>query len=392
MPSTTDYQLHGDAAPSQSRKSETALILGATGPLLLAIAGSAIVPLPCAFGQMGIPAGTAFMVLVALANDHTTVLLVRAAARLRVSSYEEVVLCTIGPHGLFWARVSLVVLLFGTQCGSLAAIQETAVRAAQLAGLPWLAGTSGGHALLLLVPAATVVMPLSLLSLGEMSGLSVFGVTIMTGVALYLLYYAAAAGDLSRPLEPYEAEVRWAAVPQAVSTLGYAFYIQPCALPMLNQLPGGAEGARLLERALHLTFVLTTLVYLAIGASGLLFFGANTPQAPPPPSPTACIATFTPASSSTSCTTSSSSTASPRCLLLPQDVLQGFGGGAGAALSALFALYLMLCFPPMLVPLRETLVRLLRRSYLLRPSRTRAPMPTPPQPLLRRSHATPPHS
>ena len=114
---------------------------------------------------MGIPAGAAFMVLVALANDHTTVLLVRAAARLRVSSYEEVVLCTIGPHGLFWARVSLVVLLFGTQCGSLAAIQETAVRAAQLAGLPWLAGTSGGHALLLLVPAATVVMPLSLLSL-----------------------------------------------------------------------------------------------------------------------------------------------------------------------------------------------------------------------------------
>ena len=41
-------------------------------------------------------------------------------------------------------------------------------------------------------------------------------------------------------------------------------------------------------------------------------------------------------------------------------VLQGFGGGAGAALSALFAVYLMLCFLPMLVPLRETLVRLFR--------------------------------
>ena len=121
-------------------------------------------------------------------------------------------------------------------------------------------------------------MPLSLLSLGEMSGLSVFGVSIMVGVAVYCVYYAASAGDFGRAPPEYEEQVRWAALPQAISTLGYAFYVQPCALPMLERLPGGERGAALLERALHLTFALTTLIYLAIGASGLLLFGAATPQ------------------------------------------------------------------------------------------------------------------
>lgn len=51
-------------------------------------------------------------------------------------------------------------------------------------------------------------------------------------------------------------------------------------------------------------------VYLVVSVSGLLFFGLDTPQ----------------------------------------DVLQGFGGPAGAAISALFALYLMLCFAPCCVP------------------------------------------
>ena len=274
--STEDYHLHSEAAPpSPRRTSDTSLVLGTTGPLLLAIAGSAIVPLPCAFGQMGIPAGTAFMVLVALANDHTTILLVRAATKLRVGSYEEVVLCTMGEHGLFWARVSLVILLFGTGCGSLAAIQETTVRAATGLGF----GLSAtGRTLLLVVPTAVLVMPLSLLSLGEMSGLSVFGVSIMVGVAVYCVFYAASAGDFGREPPEYEERVRWTALPQAISTLGYAFYVQPCALPMLERLPGGERGAALLERALHLTFALTTLVYLAIGASGLLLFGAATPQ------------------------------------------------------------------------------------------------------------------
>ena len=44
--SSADYHLHSEAPPSPRRSSDAALVLGTTGPLLLAIAGSAIVPLP----------------------------------------------------------------------------------------------------------------------------------------------------------------------------------------------------------------------------------------------------------------------------------------------------------------------------------------------------------
>ena len=42
----------------------------------------------------------------------------------------------------------------------------------------------------------------------------------------------------------------------------------------------------------------------------------------------------------------------------PQDLLQGFDGVIGGSLAAFFAVYLMLSFSPIVVPLRETLVRL----------------------------------
>jgi len=74
-----------------------------------------------------------------------------------------------------------------------------------------------GRTLLLVVPTAVVVMPLSLLSLGEMSGLSVFGVSIMVGVAVYCVYHAALAGDFGREPPEYEQHVRRAALSLSLS-------------------------------------------------------------------------------------------------------------------------------------------------------------------------------
>ena len=68
-------------------------------------------------------------------------------------------------------------------------------------------------------------------------------------------------------------------------------------------------------------------------------------------------------------------------------MLQGFGGPAGATISALFAVYLMLCFAPVCVALRETLVRLSRHlharsrsrlAYARTPLHERAPDPSSP--------------
>lgn len=43
----------------------------------------------------------------------------------------------------------------------------------------------------------------------------------------------------------------------------------------------------------------------------------------------------------------------------------GFDGHIGSSLNALFSVYLMFCFPPILVPLRETLVRLYRQRHFM---------------------------
>jgi amino acid permease len=304
------YTIYSEAEPL-SKWQENKLVVAAGGPLLLAIAGSSLLPLPCAFGQAGFVAGTALLLLIAAVNDYTTVLMVRAAARLRVSSYEEAVLGSTGRTGLLVARLSLVVLLFGTLCGNLAAIAETATRALYLAGYEWLASQQA----LLLTGATLLVLPLSLNSLTDMVELSIFGVGTMLLMAGYLVYVCVCSGA---QLESFELDIRLEALPEAASTLGFAFYVQPCVLPMLRSLPPGPLGARVLERATHLTYLVITLVYLIVGAAGLLLFGRDTPQ----------------------------------------DVLQGFGGAGGALVATLVSLYLAASFAPIAVPLRESVVRL----------------------------------
>ncbi|EOD36973.1 hypothetical protein EMIHUDRAFT_122479, partial [Emiliania huxleyi CCMP1516] len=246
-------------------------VVKTSGPLLLAISGSALLPLPCAFGQAGIPGASVLLVLTAAANDYTTILMVRAASRLGVSSYEEAVLGSAGRAGLVVARVSLVVLLFGTLCGNLSAISETAERALVLAGWTRLAARHD----VLLAGATVVVMPLSLLQLGEMGGISLFGLAMMVALLGYLAH---ACLHSHAALRPYMLSPQPAALPTAASTFGYALYVQPCVPPLLRSLPPGEQGRKTLERAAHLTFGVSALFYLLVGCSGLLLFDTKTPQ------------------------------------------------------------------------------------------------------------------
>ena len=314
-----DYQRL--AAPP-TKLTEFVLVVRTAAPMLLAIAGSAFTPLPCAFSLTGVPVGIVICLLIALANNYTSAILVRDAARLRVSGYEEVVFAGGGRVGLNFARAALVILLFGTLCGCLAAIEETGARASELAGLQWLGATYAGRASLIGTITVAVLLPLSLYSLGELEIVSLIGFAMMVIISCYVVALAVASGHgLSGASEQLlSAESVLEQLPEAASTFGYAFYIQPCALPLLRTLPPGDDGARVLIRALRLTFSLTLLAYLAVGIGGLVLFDGDPPQ----------------------------------------DLLQGFGGGVGAALAAFFCAYLTLCFPPILVPLRETIVRLCR--------------------------------
>ena len=336
---STPYALMGATTSSTTRLLE---VFRCTGALLLAIVGSALTPLPCAFSLSGLALGTLILLLIGIANDYTTVIMVRAAAELGVSGYEEIVERASGPRSLVWCQVSLVILLFGSMCCCLEVIQETSTRALGEVALEangalasgWLSGTSEGQAVVLVTLTTALLLPLSLASMGELPIVSAVGVAMMALLCLYVTFLASGIVEHHVPLrdaglaqptpqQSHSTIPSFADLSKAASTFGYAFYIQPCALPLLRGLPDGAEGGSILERALHLTFVLTAASYLTVGVGGLVIFGDGH---------------------------------------VPQDLLQGFGGRVGGALSGLFCLYLCLCFPPILVPLREVLVRLWHRS------------------------------
>ncbi len=42
-------------------------------------------------------------------------------------------------------------------------------------------------------------------------------------------------------------------LPEAFAVLGFAFYMQPMLMPLLKEMPAGPAGAKLTERAVHIT-------------------------------------------------------------------------------------------------------------------------------------------
>lgn len=315
-------------------------------PLLLAIAGSSLTPLPCAFSLAGMAAGVGILLLIGAANLYTTVIMVRAASRCDVSGYEQVIERAGGASALRYCEVALVVLLFGSATTCLTVIQETATRAliemAAVSGgavTVWLATSVDGQRTLVCLITLLLLLPLSLSSMGELKVVSLLGVSMMLVLCAYVLWLATddgtrAASTLALglppppppPPPPKQAGGATRKLAEAASTFGYAFYIQPCALPLLRDLPSGELGERILTHALSITFLLTAMAYLTLGIGGVVIFGDGD---------------------------------------VPQDLLEGFEGRVGGVLSALFCLYLCLCFPPVVVPLREVLVRFWHRRRLI---------------------------
>ena len=158
---------------------ELRLIAQTAGPLLLAVAGSGLAPLPCAFYLAGIPAGLVALVVIALLNDYSSIILIKAGVRARTFGYEDIMLAGGGKWAQNACRAALVVLLFGTLCGSLSVIWETGQSAAAFLGWTFFSDDGFGRVVLLMFITAGVLLPLSLAALGEMMVVSLVGVSMM---------------------------------------------------------------------------------------------------------------------------------------------------------------------------------------------------------------------
>eukprot|EP00900_Chrysochromulina_parva_P016229 jgi/Chrpa1/24607/Chrysochromulina_OHIO_Genome00007882-RA len=259
--------------------SENLLVIKSAMPLLLAVAGVSIAPLPCAISLSGIPGGVFLLVLLACINCYTSILLATAASRVGNFGYEEI-MGLRGPCSQNISRIALIVMLFGTLCGSLSVVWETGKHGARFIwGLDaWLADDGIGGLTLLVILCFGVLLPLSLARLGEIFAISLIGITLSLVVTAYTLYTAVSTGGFSTPLDAAELTPVWSELPTTASLIGFAFWVQPVVLPLMEELPPGPVGVRIMTKALCLTYFCTALIYGSIGLGGFLAFGAATPQ------------------------------------------------------------------------------------------------------------------
>ena len=253
----------------------------------LVMFGGAIFPLAFAFSLTGLALGFAVVVTVALLNDYTCCLLLRAARRCddlgardangSTLSFEELARFCGGAPALALARVALVVLLFGTSCGGLAVIGEAGGRALCGAGLitggddpdaacapapawtralrprlgvpapanPEDAGVAVAVALTLLV-LAPLCLARDITSLDRAGAV---GLALLLALVVVVVSRAARAGFPEAVDHP--AAFAWrakgaSAAARAFPILGYAFYVHPVLLPMLKEMTARerAEGRR----------------------------------------------------------------------------------------------------------------------------------------------------
>jgi solute carrier family 38 (sodium-coupled neutral amino acid transporter), member 11 len=253
--------------------------------LTLGILGSSVLPIPYCFSRLGVFPGLVVALIVALANAYTGTILIRAAGHLKKTTYEGTVAGAFrnkaGIRTL--AQLALIFLLFGTLAGDAALLADTGTLTLEdltRGHVPEWLGGSGRVPMLALV--LFLVLPLSLSpqmrSLEKAAIAGIFLLFILTAVIIKETisagFPAIVTGEL--PLIKFApgAEEQ---LPEAMSVLFFAFYLQPMLLPLLSEMPEGKRGQDLLCSALNMTtLVIAFFAYGIVGVFGAARWGLKT--------------------------------------------------------------------------------------------------------------------
>mmetsp|Transcript_61416 Transcript_61416/g.194401 ORF Transcript_61416/g.194401 Transcript_61416/m.194401 type:complete len:488 (+) Transcript_61416:148-1611(+) len=294
------------------------------------IMGSPLVTVPYALSRVGLATGFLVMCVAGLMNYYTSKLLVdlaRVGAGAGQASFEDIGELAFGPQGRRATQGSLLLLLLGSMCCSLAAVRNVLTRGlSALLPAPAVATVCGGGGNLVLAGIILVViLPLALLrrmrqldaaaTVGNAILLLVVGVLVWGSVekGMPALREAWRAGDEAFFWRP------GGGVADAMAVLGFALYIQPQLLPLCNEMPPGVAGTRAMNAALTVTMATAVLLYTVAGAFAFAHFGYS----------------------------------------IHEDVLTNLSGPTAAVLDVSTACYLAVCFAPQHFTFRAVLSRLL---------------------------------
>jgi amino acid permease len=270
---------------AEEGESPSSAFRSAVSTLTLSILGSSVLPLPFCFSRLGVFPGLGVALIIALANAYTGIVLIRAAGHLKKRTYEGTVAAAFhnktGIRTL--AQLALVLLLFGTLAGDAALLADTGqltLEELTRGNVPEWLGDSGRIPMIALV--LLLVLPLSLSrrmrSLENAATAGIGLLLILTAVIIQETvsagFPAIVSGEL--PLMKFAPGAE-AQLPEAMSVLFFAFYLQPMLLPLLSEMPEGKQGQDVLCSALNITtLVIAFAAYGLVGIFGAARFGLAT--------------------------------------------------------------------------------------------------------------------
>ena len=180
----------------------------------------------------------------------------------------------------------MLLLLFGTVCGSIVVQGDAALRIAEGLGV-FQAGDAtrvlwglGPLDLSMIGIAACLLLPMSLLR--HLRSLEVAALASVPAFAALVLVLAGDCvawgfpGVRSGEVAWVVPNAGWAGVLEAIAIIGFADYCQPVLLPLLAEMPEGPVGLRTTKRAVDFTiFVFGTACYFSTAFFGAAAFGSR---------------------------------------------------------------------------------------------------------------------
>ncbi|KAK9821612.1 hypothetical protein WJX81_007885 [Elliptochloris bilobata] len=244
--------------------------------------GSALFPLPTAFEGTGLLAALLIMVVVAMVTVYACELLMDQCTVTGQHDYERL---SYAVGGIWWQRfteVSIVVLMVGTLVGGFVQTGEIFSTGA-LSYAPdtvpdWVQARAGSFLMVLAV--LFIVFPASLVEvMTQLEYISMVGfvfVLVMTATVIFQACFNGLPGWYSgefRPIGFQDID----SVGATVSVIGFAFYLQPIAMPMLREMPPGEVGYKILSFCMRTVIMgFAFIIYFCLGFFGAARWGAST--------------------------------------------------------------------------------------------------------------------
>lgn len=242
--------------------------------------------MPFALSNLGLVFGAIATFIVALANSYTGTIVLVASYALNTHTYEDLCFLVSGRKQVVKgiAQGTMFMLLFGTQCASAALLADCGslfIKGVFQDRLQLPSDTVVNWLGLILLTGA-VVLPLSLKKQIRSLEHAAAAGTVLVIILLLIIaiscildgFPALRSGDF--PIFTVPKEFR-RNIPESISILSFAFYLQPLLLPLLSEMPDGDRGLKITCKALrHVTLGIAFSVYMALGLFAGMRYGHET--------------------------------------------------------------------------------------------------------------------